>query len=87
VPKATVRALLITPGDPIKLWAPPKTGLGSPWAAQGWVLWRWYLPDTGSDHVTVPKLVWQDVKAVSADDPFAIAQALAAAARSASEYP
>jgi hypothetical protein len=78
---------LMSRGRPIKLWEPPKTGLGSTWASQGWVLWRWYLPDADSDRETVPKLTWQNVKPVSANDPFAIAQAITAAASRASEYP
>ena len=81
VTKAAVNALLMQPGCPIKLWQPPRTGLGSPWASQGWVFWRWYLAGADSDRDTVPKLVWHDAKPASAEDSFAIAQAITAAAR------
>jgi adenylate cyclase len=83
VPKATAHALLMQPGCPIKLWDPPKSGLGSAWASQGWVFWRWYLPGGHLDHETSPKLAWQDVNPQSFDDHFAIAQAIAAASKSA----
>ena len=79
--KAQVRALLMRPGCPIKLWEPPKTGLGSLWASQGWILWRWYLPGAAPDRAPEPSLAWQDVATVGAEDPFAIAQATTTAAR------
>jgi len=84
VTKETVNTLLMTPGCPIKLWQPPKTGLGSSWASQGWVFWRWYLGNAGSDLETVPKLIWHDAKPALADDFFAIARAITAAAKSVS---
>lgn len=83
VPKATVYAYLMRRGYPLRLWETPKTGLGGPWAAQGWIFWRWYLPDADSHHESVPELSWQNVSAVATDNTFAIAQAIAAAAQTA----
>jgi hypothetical protein len=48
VSKEIIHAFLVRPDVcPIKLWEPVKSGLGRTWAAQGWVLWRWYLPSAG----------------------------------------
>jgi adenylate cyclase len=80
-PKATVRALLMRPGCPIKLWDPPKTGLGTPWGAQGWVFWRWYLAAAQSERDPAPELAWRNVDPTCADSPFSIAEAIIAAAQ------
>jgi CHASE2 domain len=37
-----VLGLLEKRGSPPKLWEPESAGLGKIWAAQGWVLWRWF---------------------------------------------
>jgi len=50
VSRDRVLTLLMKPGFPIKLWEPVETGLGLPWAHQGWVLWRWFARDADGAH-------------------------------------
>jgi adenylate cyclase len=90
LPRSTVGAMLTRIGCPIKLWMPPKAGLGKHWNGQGWVLWRWYV--RGSDDMAPRALErsasqpfdlrWHDVQAPDVpDSSFSLAHAIAAAAR------
>jgi len=87
VSRERVHGLLMRPDVcPIKLWEPVKSGLGQPWAAQGWVLWRWYLPAAAStpEPEPEPALSWQNANSsVAAEESFALAQVIAAAAQAA----
>jgi adenylate cyclase len=67
-------------GSPVKLWEPESAGLGKIWAAQGWVLWRWFLP---SETTTAADLdiEWRDVSPSEAQDgSFPLAAAITTAA-------
>ena len=82
VSRAELDPVLIRPGCPIKLWLPPKAGIGIDWSAQGWILWRWRLPQAPEDAgAGRPDLHWQDVPATPAAGHFALAAAITAAVR------
>jgi adenylate cyclase len=80
-----VLELLRLAQSPIKLWRPPEFGLGQRWIAQGWVLWqlapRTAVAAAASQRAKVngTSLQWTGVSAGS-PEPFALAQAIAAAA-------
>lgn len=98
VSKETVHGLLMRPDVcPIKVWEPVKSGLGRAWAAQGWVLWRWYLPLVEDGLVddgragslpaeSEPLLAWQNVNSrPAAGASFPLARIIAVAAQAASQ--
>lgn len=69
---------------PVKVWEPLKSGLGEPWSAQGWVLWRWLLPESASQPEAEPLLIWQNANPRPAgEESFPLAQVIAAAAQAA----
>ena len=81
-PRASIESLLLQPGCPIKLWVPPKSGLGRNWAAQGWVLWRW-LPPIANDSAAPENfdLQWLEVATPAAKGGgFSLAQSIVTAA-------
>jgi adenylate cyclase len=88
LPQSAIRAMLMRPGCPIKLWTPQKAGLGKHWNGQGWVVWRWSpasAPDEPSKtRAAAPpdlEVRWHDVPAPGANgDAFCLAHAIAAAA-------
>ena len=87
VSKERVHGFLMRPDVcPIKLWEPIKSGLGQPWAQQGWVMWRWYLAESAPKPELEPLLIWQNANpSPAAEASFPLAQVIAAAARAAWE--
>lgn len=84
-----VLQLLRASDRPIKLWRPPEFGLGAPWIAQGWVLWRYAPQSAEATEASGPTTVdgialrWMDARAAGGgSEPFAVAQAIARAAGS-----
>jgi adenylate cyclase len=89
VSRDRVIRLLMKPGIPIKLWEPVETGLGLQWAAQGWVLWRWFVkqadrPPARRESAAADADLdpcWVDVPMADAQrGSFALARTIAAAA-------
>lgn len=81
VSRREIEPWLIEHGCPIKLWVPPKAGLGLPWSYQGWVLWRWRLP--GADEGAGPDggpFRWRDVPTAAGETTFPLVRTIAAAA-------
>jgi adenylate cyclase len=70
--------LLTKPGAPVKLWEPESAGLGKIWAAQGWILWRWFLPADATAAVA-PDIKWLDVPTEGQGGGFSLASAIAEA--------
>jgi adenylate cyclase len=85
VSRAQVLELLVKRGSPVKLWEPESAGLGKVWAAQGWVLWRWFLPSDATPAADLD-IQWWDVPPSEAqaseaqDGSFSLAAAIATAA-------
>jgi adenylate cyclase len=80
VTRAQVIELLAQRGSPVKLWEPESVGLGKRWAAQGWVLWRWYSPSSATPETSLA-ITWLDVPTTEAQGPaFSLATAIAEAA-------
>ncbi|HEX3951658.1 MAG TPA: CHASE2 domain-containing protein [Steroidobacteraceae bacterium] len=83
VSRAQVLALLAQRGSPLKLWEPESVGLGRHWAAQGWVLWRWFSSSSATPQTTLD-IQWMDVVPVEAPGTaFSLATAIASAATAA----
>ena len=86
LPQSAVKAVLMRPGHPIKLWTPQRSGLGKHWNGQGWVVWRWTptAPHEPSKAGAGPHDVdvqWHDVPEPDANGgAFCLARAIAAAA-------
>jgi len=80
VPRAQVLDLLAQRGSLAKLWEPDSVGLGKRWAAQGWVLWRWFSPSSETPETSLA-ITWLDVPTNEAQGPgFSLAAAIAEAA-------
>lgn len=80
-PAATIESWLREPGCDLKLWLPPKAGLGEPWLHQGWVLWRLRPPGEDREPATPPyRLAWQTTPVSPGRFPLAKAIVEAAAA-------
>ena len=80
VTRAQVLELLAQRGSPVKLWEPESVGLGKRWAAQGWVLWRWFSPSSATPETSLD-ITWLDVPTTEAQGPaFSLATAIAEAA-------
>jgi CHASE2 domain-containing sensor protein len=78
--RAQVLELLVQRGSPVKLWEPEAAGLGKVWAAQGWVLWRWFLPADATPASDLD-IEWWDVPPSEAQDgSFSLAAAITTAA-------
>lgn len=80
VAREQVLELLAQRGSPVKLWEPESVGLGKRWAAQGWVLWRWYSPSSATPETSLD-IKWLDVPPIEAPGTaFSLATAIADAA-------
>jgi adenylate cyclase len=80
VTREEVLALLMKRGSPVKLWEPEAAGLGKFWTAQGWILWRWLLPDKETPKEDLD-IKWLDAASSDvADERFSLAAAIATAA-------
>jgi len=80
VTRPQVLELLAQRGARVKLWEPESVGLGKRWAAQGWVLWRWYSRSSATPETSLA-ITWLDVPTTEAQDPaFSLATAIAEAA-------
>ncbi|HEY2781592.1 MAG TPA: CHASE2 domain-containing protein [Steroidobacteraceae bacterium] len=80
VTRAQVLELLAQRGSPVKLWEPESVGLGKRWAAQGWVLWRWFSPSSATPQTSLD-IKWLDVAPNEAPgSAFSLAAAIAEAA-------
>jgi adenylate cyclase len=84
LPRSAIEAMLKVPGCSIKLWMPPKTGLGKHWNGQGWVVWRWFVSDSPGESPASGRaaagefnLQWHDVPLKS---DFSLAHSITAAA-------
>jgi len=84
---AIVRLIRMNVG--VKLWEPSARGLGKPWVAQGWLLWRWSQEEPTSDAKgLVAKLRWIRVSVDSASlERTALAQAVATALHDKTQQP
>ena len=78
IERARVLEILEKPGCAVKLWEPESAGLGKFWAAQGWVLWRWFSPSDATPQSSL-NIEWRDVPEAPGR-PFALAAAITAAA-------
>jgi adenylate cyclase len=80
VTRTQVLDLLTQRGSPVKLWEPEPVGLGRRWAAQGWVLWRWFSPSSATPETSLA-ITWLDVPTTEEQSPaFSLATAIAEAA-------
>jgi CHASE2 domain-containing sensor protein len=79
VSRADVLRLLAKRGSPVKLWEPEPSGLGKIWAAQGWVLWRWFLSADATPAAAL-HIEWLDVPSEAQEGSFSLAAAMARAA-------
>jgi adenylate cyclase len=80
VSRARVLELLVKRGSPVKLWEPESAGLGNVWAAQGWVLWRWFLPADATPASDLDIEWWNVPPSEAQDGSFSLAAAIATAA-------
>jgi hypothetical protein len=80
--RTQVLGLLEKRGSPVKLWEPESAGLGKIWAAQGWVLWRWFLPSDATPAADLD-IKWLDVPIEGQEGFFSLAAAIAKAAATA----
>jgi len=79
VSRTDVLGLLAKRGSPVKLWEPEPAGLGKIWAAQGWVLWRWFLSSDATPTADL-NIEWLDVPSEAQEGSFSLAAAMASAA-------
>jgi hypothetical protein len=78
VSREDVLRLLEKPGSPVKLWEPESAGLGKIWAAQGWVLWRWFQLSSAPPAYDVD-IRWLDVPIEGQGGSFSLAATIAKA--------
>jgi adenylate cyclase len=78
--RSAVQAMLMGSPYPIKLWIPPRVGLGKHWNGQGWVLWRWFVPGPRGAAASEPDLKWHDVPTADRGLAFSLAHTITAAA-------